>query len=178
MSLTQIPVSRRSPDQGFRAGGLARAEVEIHLGGTPWVLAEIAELRHPRRSPLLRFFVIGAISTAAYVGIFLALSSVMVETLANITASVLTTLMSTALNCVYTFGEVRFVNRLRAQAGGLVALAISVLVTSAALWVLADLDDQPSALALAATLVPATAIAGLLRFALLRRAIRPARQAV
>ena len=117
------------------------------------------------------FAVIGAVSTAAYVGRYAALRNVLPASAANAAALVITAVANTAANRRVTF-DVRGRDGLaRHHAAGLVALAVALTLTSASLAALDVVAPHRGRLTEIAVLVAANATATLVRFLLLRLAI-------
>jgi putative flippase GtrA len=117
---------------------------------------------------LVRFAAIGALSTAAYLALFLLLRSGLGSQGANLLALLATAVANTAANRRLTFGVVGREGRARDQAGGLTVFVLGVMLTSSALALVHALGRPSRGLELVA-LVLANLAATLLRFVLLRR---------
>jgi len=146
-----------------------------------WSLEGLHGLRQaaPRSAglgQLLRFCLIGLVSTAAYAGLYWLLRKRWSAPLSNAVALVLTGVANTAANRRLTFG-VRGRRWLgRDHLGGLTALAVAVVTTSgaiAALHALAPGSGRPAELAVLTT---ANVVATITRFLLLRAWIHHPRQ--
>jgi putative flippase GtrA len=125
---------------------------------------------------LVRFAVIGALSTLAYLVLFVLFRGPVGAQAANLTALLLTAFANTAANRRHTFGIHGRAGSVRAQAQGLVVFALGLALTSgslAALHVLAPAASRTTELLL---LVSANAAATLLRFLLFRGWIFPSRR--
>jgi putative flippase GtrA len=118
---------------------------------------------------------IGIVSTAAYVAIYAALRNVSTAAAANVVALVVTAMANSAANCRLTF-EVRGRDVLaRHQAAALLALVVTLAVTSASLGILDVVAPRRGRLTEIAVLLAANAAATLVRFLLLHLVIDPAR---
>jgi putative flippase GtrA len=126
---------------------------------------------------LVTFAAIGAVSTAAYAVLYLALRSVTGPVAANAVALLVTSIANTAANRRLTFGVTGREAMLRDQIGGLVALGIALAVTTAAANLLAVLVPDAGRLVELSVLVMASALATISRFALLRLWIAGSRPA-
>jgi putative flippase GtrA len=114
------------------------------------------------------FGAIGAVSTAAYLALFLQLRSLGSAQLANVVALLVTAVLNTAANRRLTFGVRGHEGAGRAQLQGLLVFALGLTLTSGSLAVLHAASSGPSRAVEVAVLVVATAAASVLRFALLR----------
>ncbi|GAC1323513.1 MAG: bifunctional glycosyltransferase family 2/GtrA family protein [Mycobacteriales bacterium] len=156
--------------------GVARLARDFTRGALPVAdlrAAVHAEGRSPAAPPgfvgqVSRFATIGAISTAAYVVLFLAARAVLPAQAANVLALVLTALANTAANRRFTFAVRGRAGVLHHQLGGLVVFALALLVTGAALGGLHAASAHPGRLAETAVLVAANLVATVLRFVLFR----------
>jgi putative flippase GtrA len=138
-------------------------------GGVPGVPAGLA-----RR--LGRFVLIGLVSTAAYLGLYLLLRGPLGAQPANLLALLVTAVANTAANRRLTF-DVRGRHRaVRHQLQGLFVFAIGLGLTAGSLALLHALTDPDQVLELA-VLVAANAAATLVRFVLLRAWVFPDRTA-
>lgn len=123
----------------------------------------------PRRmaGQLTRFATIGAVSTLAYLLLFLLLRPAGAQ-LANLLALLITTVANTAANRRFTFGVRGPGGAGRHQLQGLIVFGLGLAVTSGSLWLLGKaFADPPRAVELV-VLIGANLIATLLRFVLLR----------
>ena len=143
----------------------------------------LADLRGVVRLALatrvVRFALIGVISTIAYAVLFLALRPELGAPWANAVALALTAVANTHANRHITFG-VRGPRGLLAQhAGGALAFLFALCLTDGALALLSSLDPHPPRWLEVAVLIAASAIATVVRYLALRswvfaRAQRPA----
>jgi putative flippase GtrA len=125
---------------------------------------------------LLRFGIIGLLSTAAYALVYWLLREFWSAPVANATALVLTGLANTAANRRLTFGVRGRRALARDHLGGLAALGIALLTTTAAIALLHALAPGAGRLAELAVLSTANVVATITRFLLLRAWIYHPRQ--
>jgi putative flippase GtrA len=151
--------------------GLLRGSIRVpYLGDTaPPGQAEAASAAQAGlRRQLAGFAVVGAVSTVAYIGLYLVLRSAMPAQLANALSLLSTAVANTAANRRYTFG-IRGRSRAgRHQARGLLAFGTGLALTAAALAGLHAADPQPGRGLEVTVLVAASLVATLLRFVLYR----------
>jgi putative flippase GtrA len=119
-------------------------------------------------SQLARFVVIGVVSTAAYVVLYLLLRDVLTAQLANAISLLITAVANTAANRRFTFGVRGRTRGARHQVRGLIAFAITLALTSAALDAQHAAAPHASRAAEVTMLVLANLIATILRFGLYR----------
>jgi glycosyltransferase involved in cell wall biosynthesis len=170
-----------------------RRGLRIHEVAVDWVddsdsrveivSTAIADLRGVARlalaSRLVRFALIGVISTIAYALLFVALRPGLGAPWANAVALALTAVANTHANRHITFG-VRGSRGLLAQhAGGALAFLLALCLTDGALALLSSLDPHPARWLEVAVLVAASVLATASRYVALRswvfaRAQRPA----
>jgi putative flippase GtrA len=117
------------------------------------------------------FGTVGAISTAAYVGLFAALRNVAPAASANVLALVITAVGNTAANRRLTFDIRGRDGLVRHHVAGLIALLVALVVTSGALAALDEIAPHRGRLTEIAVLVAANAAATMVRFLLLRLVI-------
>ena len=117
---------------------------------------------------LVRFAVVGVLSTLAYLALFLLLRTGMSAQLANALALLLTAVGNTAANRRLTFGVRGRADRWRHQAQGLVVFAVGLALTSGSLVVLHALAPEAPRAAEVVVIVAANVAATLLRFLLFR----------
>jgi putative flippase GtrA len=117
---------------------------------------------------LIRFAAVGAISTIAYLAIFVVLRAAVSAQAANLIALLVTAVANTAVNRRLTFGIRGRVGAARAQLQGLVAFGLGLGLSSSALGLLHLRDPRPSRTAEVCFLVAANVLATLLRFVLFR----------
>ena len=155
--------------------GVVRVGRSIVSGRIP-IEQLYAELgRHPfeQRRPsflgqVLRFGIVGGLSTVAYALLYLLLQQFMHEQLANFIALLLTAIANTWANRRFTFGVRGPRGAARHQVQGLVVFAISWGLSSGALALLHVLVHDPSPHLELAVLTAANLCATVLRFVLLR----------
>ena len=140
-------------------------------------IARLRRATHPvaRRARLprlaeqvTRFAIIGVVSTAAYVGLFDSLRTVIAAQAANALALLVTAVANTAANRRFTFGQRGRTGRTRMLLSGMLTFALALAVTSASLAGIRA--AHPSALAVDAVLIATSCLATILRFRLLRAA--------
>ena len=117
---------------------------------------------------LVRFAAVGAVSTIAYLAIFVALRGAVSAQAANLIALLVTAVANTAVNRRLTFGIRGRDGAARAQIQGLVAFGLGLGLSSGALGLLHLLDPRPTRIAEVCFLVVANVLATLLRFVLFR----------
>ena len=122
---------------------------------------------------LIRFAVIGLLSTAAYLLLFLALRGSMPALAANAVALLVTAVANTAINRRVTFGVRGTAGRFRAQAQGLVVFALGLGLTSGTLLLLHRFAPNAAQAVEIAALLSANICATLLRFLLFRAWVFP-----
>ncbi|GAA1449235.1 bifunctional glycosyltransferase family 2/GtrA family protein [Leifsonia poae] len=156
--------------------GMLRVGTNIARGRIPLesVYAELGRRPFdPPRPPsffgqVVRFGIVGLLSTAAYAVLYLALQSVLTAQVANFTALLLTTLANTWANRRFTFGVRGPAGAMRHQFQGLIVFGIAWLMTSGSLAVLHLAMPQAGARAELIVLTVANLAATLVRFLLLR----------
>jgi putative flippase GtrA/glycosyltransferase involved in cell wall biosynthesis len=124
---------------------------------------------------LVRFALVGVLSTLAYLVLYLALRGAMDAQLANAAALLLTAIGNTALNRRLTFGVRGSTDRFRHQLQGLVVFGIGLALTSFSLSVLHSVSATPARWVEVAVLVAANVGATLVRFLLFRSWVFPRR---
>ena len=117
------------------------------------------------------FGAIGVASTLAYIALYTGLRSVSPAAAANALALVVTAVANTAANRRFTFEVQGRAGLARDHAAGLLALAVALVITSAALAGLELIAPRHGRLTEIAVLVVANAAATLVRFLLLRSAL-------
>jgi putative flippase GtrA len=158
--------------------GIARITRSLFRGEIP-----LAQLRRDLgRDPLspalprqpIRFAIVGALSTFAYLLLYVLLRPELGAQASNLSALLLTTVGNTAANRRFTFG-VTGAGAVRHQFQGLVVFAVGLLLTSGALALLASAASDPPRLLEVAVLVAANLAATAVRFVLFREWVfRPA----
>ncbi|MBS1907393.1 MAG: bifunctional glycosyltransferase family 2/GtrA family protein [Actinobacteria bacterium] len=148
--------------------GLARGRIPVgdlyrDIGRHPF-----AQPKTPLITQLVRFGVIGVLSTVAYALVYLVLQVLMPAQTANFLALLTTAIANTAANRRFTFG-------IRGRAGatthhlqGLVVFGLAWALTSGSLVLLHATDPHPGPFAEVGVLTVANLVATLLRFLLLR----------
>jgi putative flippase GtrA len=118
---------------------------------------------------LVRFAVVGATTTGAYLLLYAVLRDLGLAALvANLISSVATTMLSTTMHRRFTFAAPRTGLGVWQQVQGLLLFALGFALTSGALTSLTALASHPARPAELTVLVVATAAAGLFRFVMLR----------
>jgi putative flippase GtrA len=120
---------------------------------------------------VVRFAAVGVMSTAAYLLLYLVGRVSVGAQAANLVALLVTAVANTAVNRRLTFGVHTRAGLVRHHVAGLLAFGAGLLLTSGALAVLHADRARPSRLAELTVLVLANAVATLLRFVTLRRAM-------
>jgi putative flippase GtrA len=125
---------------------------------------------------LWSFAVVGAASTLAYFGLYWLLRSVTSAAAANVASLLITAVANTAANRRLTFGVRGRRMLARDHTGGLVALGIALVITTASLAALHVASSNPGRLTELAVLGGANLAATVARFVLLRAWIYHSRQ--
>jgi putative flippase GtrA len=145
--LLRSPSPPGLPEQGQPADGSRRGEIA---------------------SQLARFFVVGVVSTLAFVVLYLLLRQAMTAQAANAVSLLVTAIANTAVNRRFTFGIRGRARAARHQLRGLIAFGIGLALTSGALAALDAVTAQPGRATEVAVLVAANLVATVVRFALYR----------
>jgi putative flippase GtrA len=153
--------------RAFATGRLPVAELRAQIGRQP-LPDPVPGVPPGLVGQLVRFAVVGILSTLAYLAIFVLLRGTVGAQTANLAALLITAVANTAANRRLTFGIRGGVGVLRAHAQGLVVFGLGLALTSGALTVLQAVAAPPSRTAELALLVLANAAATLLRFLLFR----------
>src|SRR4051794_15248320 len=153
--------------RAFTTGRLPVAELRAQIGRQP-LPDPVPGVPPGLVAQLLRFAVIGALSTLAYLLIFLVLHPALGAQAANFTALLLTAIANTAANRRITFGIRGSTGAAVHHAQGLVVFGLGLALTSGSLAVLHTLAPGASRTAELLLLVAANAAATLLRFVLFR----------
>ena len=124
----------------------------------------------PRELPVqvLRFMMIGVISTIAYVLLYLLMADIMPAQAANAGSLLITAVGNTAANRRMTFGISGRAGAARHQAKGLIAFGAGLVLTSGGLALLHVASPHPGRLVEVTVLIGANLLATVLRFALYR----------
>jgi putative flippase GtrA len=149
--------------RGLLTGRLPLHQLREDLGRPPLPGVPVGMGRQ-----LLRFGAIGALSTLAYLVLYLALRDGLGAQAANLVALLVTAMANTAANRRITFGVRGRAHAARSQVEGLVVLGLGLALTSGSLALLSALSGHPRRVVEIAVLVAANATATLLRFVLLR----------
>jgi putative flippase GtrA len=147
-------------------GALPLTELRERFGRPP--LPAAAGAPSSTWGQLVAFAMIGAFSFLAYVLVFVLLREIAPAQEANLGALLITTVGNTAANRRWTFGVSGRHGAGRAQLQGLMVFGVSLALTSGALALLRAVDPSAPRVVEVGVLVTATAVAAVVRFALLR----------
>jgi len=153
--------------RAFAGGRLPVADLRAQIGRRP-LTDPVPGVPASLVGQLVRFAVIGVLSTLAYLAIFVLLRGSVGAQAANLSALLLTAVANTAANRRITFGVRGAAGAARAQFQGLVVFALGLGLTSGSLAVLHTVDPAAARSTELLLLVAANAAATLLRFLLLR----------
>jgi putative flippase GtrA len=153
--------------RAFATGKLPVAELRAQIGRQP-LPAPVPGVPVGLIGQLVRFAVIGVLSTLAYIALFVLLRGPMAAQVANLTALLITAVANTAANRRLTFGVRGRGGAARAQFQGLVVFGLGLALTSGTLGLLHAFDPTASQTVELLLLVVANALATLLRFVLFR----------
>ncbi len=157
--------------------GVGRLGAALMRGRLPLADVRAALGREPLGAGLLtqvvRFVLVGGLSTAAYLLLFVLLRGSTGAQLANLLALLLTAVGNTAANRRLTFGVRGREGVARHQGQGLVVFGAGLALTSGSLLALHSALTHPPAWAEVGVLVVANLAATVLRFVLLRRWVFP-----
>ncbi|HEX4102211.1 MAG: bifunctional glycosyltransferase family 2/GtrA family protein [Pseudonocardiaceae bacterium] len=154
--------------RAFATGKLPVHDLHAQLGRTSLEPATAGVPAGLTRQ-LVRFGVVGLLSTVAYLILFLLLRNPLGAQSANALTLLSTTIANTALNRRFTFEVVGPRRRTRHQLQGLIVFGLALGLTSGTLAVAHSLHSAPPAALEPALIVTASAATTLLRFLLLRR---------
>ena len=149
--------------RALAAGRLPVDDLYREIGRHPF-----AQPKTPLLTQLVRFGVIGAMSTIAYAVVYLVLQALMPAQAANFLALLVTAVANTAANRRFTFGIHGRAGAATHHVQGLVVFGLAWALTSGSLVLLHATDPHPGALTEVGVLTIANLVATLLRFALLR----------
>jgi putative flippase GtrA len=170
-SRVDIPATALADLRGITRLGraLMRREVPLHelraaAGRDALIVAGV-----PRRlaGQAIRFATVGALSTLAYLLLFVLARPTMGAQPANLFALLVTAVANTAANRRFTFG-VRGGGAGRHQLQGLAVFGLGLALTSGSLWLLSQASSHPPRAVELIVLVAANLLATALRFVLLR----------
>jgi putative flippase GtrA len=153
--------------RALAGGRLPVADLRAQIGRQP-LTDPVPEVPAGLVGQLVRFAVIGLLSTVAYLALFLALRGWTGAQTANLTALLLTAVANTAANRRITFGVRGRDGAAVAQGQGLVVFALGLALTSGSLALLHAVDPFPAPATELLLLLAADAAATLLRFLLFR----------
>jgi putative flippase GtrA len=114
------------------------------------------------RSQFVRFAAVGMANTALSLAVYLAFRTVVSATTANLLATLLTTIAGTSANGKVTFGSTV---HMRHHVKSMAVTGLGIVITTGAVDMLGTGAGQ---LAEAAVLIAASAVAGIVRFVLMR----------
>jgi glycosyltransferase involved in cell wall biosynthesis len=158
--------------RGMRIGEVAVDWVEDPDSRVDIPSAALADLRGVLRllleSRIVRFVIVGALSTLAYALLYLALRGGLGDAGANALALAATALANTQANRCYTFGIRGRAGLLRHQGAGAIVYLLTLGLSLGALGVLHDVDHRPAALLEVTVLVLSSLVATITRFIALR----------
>jgi putative flippase GtrA len=151
--------------RALASGALPLRELQASLGREPLV---------PGVPPgmvgqMVRFGIVGVVSTVAYALLYLLLHPMMGAQAANLAALLLTAIANTAANRAFTFRVRGRTGVARHQLHGLLVFAFGLAITSGSLFALHRFDPTVSKELELSVLVLANLVATLVRFVALRR---------
>ena len=149
--------------RGFANGSIPVNVIAAQLGSSRVSAAPGSLFRQA-----VRFGAVGAVSTAAYVVLFMLMQGWAGAQAANLIALLLTAIGNTAANRRFTFGVGGRTKAGRHHVEGLIVFAIALTITSGALEALHAVVAQPHHLLELGVLVVANLVATAVRFVLLR----------
>ncbi|GAA4484029.1 bifunctional glycosyltransferase family 2/GtrA family protein [Microbacterium panaciterrae] len=149
--------------RGLTAGRIPVDDIYRDIGRHPFARPAV-----PLLAQVVRFGVIGVMSTVAYALVYLLFQLMMPAQVANFLALLVTAVANTAANRRFTFGIRGRAGASRHHLQGLVVFGIAWALTSGSLVILHATDPHPGAFVEVGVLTAANLIATLLRFALLR----------
>ena len=151
--------------RALASGDLPLRELQASLGREPLVPG----VPHGMIGQLVRFGIVGIVSTLAYALLYLVLHPEMGAQAANLTALLLTAIANTTANRAFTFGVRGRRGAARHQLHGLFVFVFGLAITSGSLWALHRWDPTVSKEFELSILVVANLVATLVRFVALRR---------
>lgn len=154
--------------RAFTTGRLPLADLRAQIGRGPLVEPRLDGVPSGLVGQLVRFAAIGAVSTLAYLAIFVGLRHTLDPQPANLVALAVTAVANTAANRRLTFGIRGRGGAATAQFQGLLVFALGLALTSGTLAALHVWDPHAHRLVEMTSLVAANLAATLLRFVLFR----------
>lgn len=151
--------------RALATGALPLRELQASLGREPLV----SGVPHGLVGQLVRFCIVGVISTVSYAVLFILLHAAMGAQAANLTALLLTAIANTTANRAFTFGVRGRSGIARHQASGLLVFLFGLAITSGSLLVLHHFGLTKDKAVELSVLLVANLVATLVRFVALRR---------
>jgi len=151
--------------RALATGALPLRELQASLGREPLVPG----VPHGMVGQLVRFAIVGIVSTLAYALLYLVLHAAMGAQAANLVALLLTAIANTTANRAFTFGVRGRSGVARQQVHGLLVFAFGLAITSGSLLALHRFDPTVSKEFELSVLVVANLVATSVRFVALRR---------
>jgi putative flippase GtrA len=153
--------------RGFATGTIPIARVRTELA-SPELPTAVPGVPKGLLGQVLRFGVVGVMSTIAYFLLYVLLRGVMEAQIANLVAQVVTAVANTAANRAFTFRVHGSRGLIKHHATGLLAFAIALVLTSGSLAALHALVPGVSKWVEVLVLTAANLVATLVRFLALR----------
>jgi putative flippase GtrA len=163
--------------KGFVTGGIPIARLQTELGRDAEVPSTVPGVPTGMFGQVIRFGMVGLLSTFAYFVLYLGLRDVIGAQTANLVAQLVTAIANTAANRRMTFGVVGRSGMIKHQVGGLIAFGLGLALTSGSLWTLQHLVSSPTRGLEVTILVIANAVATIVRFLSLRQLMSRRRSA-
>ncbi len=153
--------------RGFATGRIPVARVRAELA-SPELPTTVPGVPKGLLGQVLRFTIVGVTSTVAYFVLYVLLSDVTNDQIANLVAQIVTAVANTAANRAFTFRVRGSRGLVKDHATGLLAFATAMVLTSGSLWVLHEIDPGVSRWVEVGVLTLANLVATLVRFLALR----------